>query len=124
MRTKVLRSFDCSDNKLTTLEGAPEWVGNNCWIERNRLISLEWFPKYVGGRKIILYDNQLKNLIGLPKEFEMSLDISGNPLESLEGIPKKLDDVDMRFIFDEYRNFKFTYKDVIKVCKVRGEVLI
>lgn len=60
-------TFDCSNNKLTTLENAPTgYVG--------------WFQ---------CSDNKLKNLIGCPEEVD-GMECSNNELESLEGAPKKI----------------------------------
>ena len=46
---KVLGSFSCSNNKLTTLKGCPRWVGNWFSCEFNDLTTLEFAPDYVGG---------------------------------------------------------------------------
>ena len=45
---KVNGSFDCSDNKLTTLKGSPRWVGGSFYCNYNQLTSLEFGPDYVG----------------------------------------------------------------------------
>ena len=46
---KVTAYFDCSGNKLTTLEGSPRWVGKwfNCFS--NNFTTLDGSPDYVGG---------------------------------------------------------------------------
>ena len=46
---KVLYSFDCSENKLTTLDGCPKYVGGNFYCYGNNLTTVEGCPKYVGG---------------------------------------------------------------------------
>jgi len=41
--------FSCGFNQLTTLEGAPQMVGRDFWCLYNRLTSLEGAPQTVGG---------------------------------------------------------------------------
>ena len=45
----VRRDFDCSNNQLTSLEGAPSSVGSNFYCSDNQLTSLEGAPSSVGG---------------------------------------------------------------------------
>jgi hypothetical protein len=45
--------FWCDDNQLTTLEGAPNEVKNNFWCFGNPLKSLDGKPDYVGGEFLI-----------------------------------------------------------------------
>ena len=44
---RVSGYFDCSDNKLTTLEGAPREVGGNFYCKNNQLTTLEGAPERV-----------------------------------------------------------------------------
>jgi hypothetical protein len=46
---KVGGDFECSDNRLTSLEGAPREVGRSFACYGNRLTSLEGAPTKVGG---------------------------------------------------------------------------
>lgn len=134
MRYKCTGSFDCSNNKLTSLIGAPEFVRTSLWVESNLITSFEGCPKGII-RRLSIYSNRLKNFKGLPSDFKADLDVANNPLESLEGIPKELDALDIRFIIGEDGkvlempmengkkfNARFTYKDIKKVCKVKGSV--
>jgi hypothetical protein len=41
--------FECHKNKLTTLEGCPNYVGGNFDCGKNKLTTLENCPKYIGG---------------------------------------------------------------------------
>jgi hypothetical protein len=41
--------FSCYDNKLTTLEGCPNYVGGNFTCHGNNLTTVEHCPNYVGG---------------------------------------------------------------------------
>ncbi|MHA1883074.1 MAG: hypothetical protein ACTSUO_08520 [Candidatus Thorarchaeota archaeon] len=45
----VGKDFDCSHNQLTTLEGGPKRVEGYFYCEHNQLTSLEGAPEYVGG---------------------------------------------------------------------------
>jgi hypothetical protein len=45
---KVTGWFDCSDNQLTTLEGCPNYVGDNFNCSYNELTNLDGYPKEVG----------------------------------------------------------------------------
>lgn len=45
----VSGDFDCSDNKLKSLKGAPKIVGGNFDCSNNRLTSLEEAPRRVKG---------------------------------------------------------------------------
>jgi hypothetical protein len=46
---KVSGYFNCVGNKLTTLEGCPNYVGDDFYCRNNKLTTLEYCPKYVGG---------------------------------------------------------------------------
>ena len=45
----VTGNFDCAHNQLTSLQGAPEKVGESFWCTHNQLTSLEGSPEEVGG---------------------------------------------------------------------------
>ena len=55
---KVNGWFNCSNNKLTSLEGCPEEVGRNFWCDNNNLTSIEGGLLTVGGN-IWCNDNEL-----------------------------------------------------------------
>ena len=82
--------FDCSNNQLTTLEGAPKEVGGDFYCFHNPgLTSLEGAPKEVCGG-FSCSNNQLTTLEGAPKEVGGYFDCSNNPgLTSLKGAPKE-----------------------------------
>src|SRR5574343_1975689 len=71
--------FDCSFNNLTSLQGAPQQVGINFICNHNNLISLEGGPKEVGG-SFVCYNNQLTTLQGAPKEIGRDVYYRSNPL--------------------------------------------
>ena len=46
---KVDGYFRCENNNLTSLQGAPKYVGGSFYCNDNKLTSLQYAPKYVGG---------------------------------------------------------------------------
>jgi len=87
---KVSKDFDCSDNQLTTLEGAPKSVGRDFDCSYNQLTTLGGAPKTVG-ENFWCSDNQLTTLEGAPQTVDGSFICSDNQLTSLEGAPRKVD---------------------------------
>jgi hypothetical protein len=71
--------FDCKINNLTSLNGAPERVGGNFDCERNQLTSLEGAPAIVGGY-FYCGNNQLVNLKGAPEKVGGYFYASDNPV--------------------------------------------
>jgi hypothetical protein len=63
---KVSGYFSCG-NKLTTLEGGPNYVGSSFDCRRNKLSTLEGCPKYVGGYFNCGGNNKLTTLKGIEK---------------------------------------------------------
>ena len=102
--------FDCSKNKLTTLEGSPKKVGGSFWCHHNQLTTLEGGPTYVGSefdcshnklitlegspKKVVGHfrcsENKLTTLKGGPKSVGGNFSCTGNQLTTLEGSPKKV----------------------------------
>ena len=139
---KVSNSFYCNNNKLTSLEGAPESVGRHFICHHNQLTSLEGAPKIVGGDfncfnnkltslegapKIVGEDfycknNKLTSLEGSPERVVGDFFCNDNPLESLEGAPKIIDG---EFLYQgiEIKAGKFTLDgifDYISTCENDG----
>jgi hypothetical protein len=83
----VIGTFDCRDNKLTTLKGAPAWVGNELNCSGNRLTSLEGATREV--RNFCCDDNLLTSLEHAPAATH-NFYCSNNRLTSLEGAPASL----------------------------------
>lgn len=83
---KVGGNFDCSYNKLTSLEGCPSEVGNNFWCSSNKLITLEGGPKSIGGN-FWCTRNKLTSLKGCPKSIGGNFNCIHNKLTEL---PKEL----------------------------------
>ncbi len=87
---KVSGYFDCSDNKLTSLEGCPEYVGDYFKCERNLgLKSLKGCPKYIGG-SFNCGKCKLVNLEYSPIKVGGYFDCSDNDLTTLKGSPDKI----------------------------------
>lgn len=84
----VQGSFECVCNKLTSLKGAPRWVGGDFLCMGNELTSLEHAPKHVGG-DFECNDNDLYSLEGAPKAVGGTFNTHGAPLTDLEHAPKK-----------------------------------
>lgn len=86
---KVMGHFKCQNNTLTTLAGAPDYVGS--WFEcsNNRLTSLAHGPQHVGG-SYVATSNLLTNLLGAPTKVGMSFFCRNNPLISLTGAPEQI----------------------------------
>ena len=57
--SKIDGGFDCSQNKLISLVGAPKEIGTYFYCYKNRLISLEGAPNKVG-KDFYCYDNKRK----------------------------------------------------------------
>jgi hypothetical protein len=81
--------FKCSGNKLTSLKGVPTSLGGSFDCENNNLTSLEGAPQIIKG----LFDcgrNKLTSLKGAPKETSGYFNCAGNDLISLEHGPIKV----------------------------------
>ena len=75
----VAGGFSCSRNKvLTTLEGAPQYVGGDFYCAANNLTSLTGAPQLVGG-SFGCWNNNLTSLAGAPQSVNGSFDCWGNP---------------------------------------------
>jgi len=104
LRNVVVRGdFDCSYNRLSTLEGSPQEVGGNYDCSRNDLTSLRGAPRKVGG-SFNCSDNALTSLRGLPESIgevgiyanyrpTSRIIADTNPLASLEGLPVAFDEL-------------------------------
>jgi hypothetical protein len=78
--------FDCSKNKLTSLQGAPLHVGGTFYCGDNQLTTLQGAPVHVGN-SFSCSNNPLTTLQGAPVHVGNSFSCSNNPLTTLEGAP-------------------------------------
>ncbi len=82
--SSVSSHFNCSWNRLTSLEGAPSSVGGNFGCGNNRLTSLESAPGAVGGH-FYCGKNRLTTLVGVHKILKRiggELFLAGNEIAS------------------------------------------
>ena len=90
---KVTGYFDCSENRLTLLEGCPEYVGGDFDCCNNLLLSSEASPQHVEGY-FDCSENRLTSLKGAPEYVGNYFDCMDNPkLKSLKGIGKVADQI-------------------------------
>jgi hypothetical protein len=85
----VTGSFFCDNNKLTSLEGAPQEVRGSFFCDYNKLTSLKGAPQEVKGDFYCDY-NKLTSLNGAPQEVRGSFGCRHNQLTSLKGSPQKV----------------------------------
>jgi hypothetical protein len=86
---EVTGDFRCEYNQLTSLEGAPQSVGQYFWCDHNQLTSLEGAPQSVG-RDFGCNHNQLSSLKGAPHSVGGNFRCNHNQLASLEGAPQSV----------------------------------
>ena len=88
---KVIGDFNCSDNRLTSLEGAPRKVGGLFTCSDNLLTSLEGAPQSVGGN-FWCNSSLLTSLEGAPQKVGGSLYGKDNPVseETLVDLYRKM----------------------------------
>ena len=86
---RISGKFDCSYNSLTSLEGAPQRVGNYFDCQKNSLTSLEGGPQSVGMHFDCSY-NSLTSLEGAPQRVGGDFYCDNNSLTSLEGAPQNV----------------------------------
>ena len=75
----ITHHFRCSNNQLTTLQGAPYKVGGDFSCQKNLLTSLEGAPEVIEG----IFDcrkNLLTSLEGAPRSVGWYLDFEDNPV--------------------------------------------
>jgi len=84
----VLGSFICNGMDLTSLNNAPTEVGDKFDCSGNKLESLQGGPKKA--KNYICKQSELKTLSGGPTEVTSTFDCSNNRLDSLVGGPTKV----------------------------------
>lgn len=87
---KVGDGFMCGSNQLRTLEGGPQKVGGGFYCSNNKLRTLKGSPQSVGG-DFKCSNNQLTSLDGAPKSVGGDFRCDQNKLTSLNGAPQKVD---------------------------------
>ena len=79
-------NFDCSKNKLTSLEGCPQEIGGNFNCSKNKFTSLMGAPEAIGG-DFDCTGNNLFTLAYSPQEVGGDFICAYNPLISFKGAP-------------------------------------
>ena len=82
----VKGDFWCHENKLTSLEGCPAFIGKSFCCSNNQLTSLKGAPVTVNG-SFACAENQLTSLEGAPSSVGTGLFCNDNQLTSLAGAP-------------------------------------
>ena len=83
----VAGNFTCEGNQLTSLKGAPQFIGGNFSCSRNRLTSLDHAPQLVAG-SFFCSSNELGTLRGAPRKVGANFFCSNNNLTTLEHAPE------------------------------------
>lgn len=86
----VKGNFECICNNLTSLKGAPKYVGGDFLCIGNELTSLKYAPRYVGGN-FECYSNELTSLKGGPRIVGGTVNTHECPLPNLEYAPQKFE---------------------------------
>lgn len=76
------------ETPLTSLRGAPQWVGGDFIVSGARLYDFKGGPSYVGGH-FVASDAQLISLIGSPKTIKGEVFLDRSSFRSLEGITQE-----------------------------------
>jgi len=84
---KIEGYFDCNNNNLVSLVGAPQIVEGHFWCSSNKLISLVNSPQVIEGSFHCSY-NQLISLEGAPQIVKGNFNCSFNKLINLVGAPQ------------------------------------
>lgn len=82
---KVNGDFDCYENELESLEGAPRYVSGYFNCGGNELTSLEYSPKYVG-KEFFCHLNELTSLEHSPDFVGGGFSCEDNDIKTLIGI--------------------------------------
>ena len=110
---KVSGSFNCYDNQLTSLVGAPKTVGRGFYCYGNQLTTLVGAPQSVSG-SFYCHSNQLTSLVGAPQSVGWDFSCERNQLTSLVGAPQT---VKGHFNCDDNPVTKTTLKAIFELMK-------
>lgn len=88
---KVVRDFNCSNNKITSLFRGPQIVGEFNCSNNNLKKDLSYGPKEVNGH-YNCSNNRLTSIEGSPRSLTGFFNCSNNLITSLKGGPKYIDE--------------------------------
>lgn len=125
----VLENFDCSNNKLKSLEGSPQQVTGDMECAHNKLKNLKGAPEDVGDY-FLCNSNQLTSWEGIPKQIGGELVSSENPdlydpkfyPESVGGID--VDDCPIDEVFDIFQKDEEQFLDSMVYNYIQGNKII
>lgn len=83
---EVTKNFDCSMNKLNTLKHSPRIVGGDYNCSHNKLITLRYCPEKINGDFLCGY-NLLDSLKHSPLKIIGSFICNDNKISTLDGFP-------------------------------------
>ena len=118
----VGEDFLCTNNsKVTSLKGAPKTVGGDFWCTNNpKLTSLKGAPETVV-KNFWCTDTNISSLKGAPKTVGEDFWCNDTPkLTSLKGAPKTV----VKNFYIQNAGRKFTEEEVRAVCDVKGKVYV
>ncbi len=111
---KKVHTLDCSRNKLSSLEGCPEEMVV-IYCDLNNIFSLKGLPKDMNGTLSCSY-NKINSLEGIEEINRLRcLDISHNPINSLNYIPKEIGSLlcdKTNISFEELMNYCLNINDI------------
>lgn len=90
----ITGTFNCSNNKLQSLNFGPEYVGVNFISYKNSLTDVYHCPKYIG-EGIDISNNKLTTLAGLPDTINGYFQVYKNDIVDLIDAPTTLKNIDI-----------------------------
>ena len=100
---KVNGWFDCSNNKLTSLEGSPVEVNSNFSCRNNQLTSFEFAPKIIRGDFDCRWNN-IKSFEYFPSFVKNMFFCSGNPIWEVWWLFQDTTKIELLNDFDIFRD--------------------
>jgi len=97
---RVTGYFSCAYNKLTSLKGAPKYVGGNFNCCENELSSLKHCPEYIGGN-FYCNSNKIITMDGCLTQIGSNFHCARNPIQYIyEDYIKTLSNIEL---FNEFK---------------------
>ena len=103
---KIRGGFNCSNNELKTLKGAPNEITLFFNCTGNNLTTLIDGPKKVGGA-YYCSDNLLNDVYGFPEHFNGSYYMGNNPVEEIIDIICGIGYVNQKYHNESVKGIKF-----------------
>lgn len=108
---RVDGNFECSDNNLDSLEFCPEYIGKYFLFENNNISSVEFFPKYVGDLFYYRGTPIAEILWKLPNNTEVieylnDYDVVQDNIIIKDRLEVLIDDLSLKCKVDDFSNLK------------------